>query len=71
MLIVIDEVPIFLARLLRQENGLVPTLLGRLGTPVDAVERALESEFAAFPQVSGTALDIGPSRGPFSGGIRP
>jgi len=51
-----------LQALLRQDGGLLPRLLTRIGADPQIVQRELDTIFANLPRVSGTALDIGVSR---------
>jgi ATP-dependent Clp protease ATP-binding subunit ClpB len=50
-----------LGGLIKQDDGLIPRLLTRLGVDPNSVETALEEQYSKLPQVSGTALDIGVS----------
>ncbi|HWM84449.1 MAG TPA: ATP-dependent chaperone ClpB [Kofleriaceae bacterium] len=52
-----------LAALLSQEDGLAPRLLARIGAEPAAVSRELDRAFGATPEVQGSTLDIGVSRG--------
>jgi len=51
-----------LAALMRQEGGLLPSLLKRIGTPNSLLSGAVEAELAKLPKVSGNAADVYPSR---------
>ena len=51
-----------LAALMRQEGGLLPSLLKRIGTPNQLLSGAVEAELAKLPKVSGNAADVYPSR---------
>ena len=51
-----------LLALLRQEGGLLPSLLKRIGTPNSLLSQAVEAELAKLPKVSGNAADVYPSR---------
>ncbi len=51
-----------LAALLRQDDGLTPRVLARVGADPALVERELDKVFAALPSAQGSALDVGPSR---------
>ena len=51
-----------LLALLRQEGGLLPSLLKRIGTPTSLLSQAVEAELAKLPKVSGNAADVYPSR---------
>ena len=48
-----------LLALVTQEGGLVPNLLAKLDTPVDALRTALESELDKRPKISGGASEAG------------
>ena len=51
-----------LAALLRQEGGLAPRLLQRVGSDNHAVLAALDASFSRLPKVQGAALDVSVSR---------
>jgi len=51
-----------LQALLRQDGGLLPRLLTRIGADPQIVQRELDGIFTNRPRVSGSALDIGVSR---------
>jgi ATP-dependent Clp protease ATP-binding subunit ClpB len=51
-----------LAALMRQEGGLLPSLLKRIGTPNQLLSGAVDAELAKLPKVSGNAADVYPSR---------
>ena len=51
-----------LAALARQDGGLLPSLLKRIGTPNQLLTGAVEAELAKLPKVSGNAADVYPSR---------
>ena len=51
-----------LAALAKQDGGLLPSLLKRLGTPNSLLSDAIEAELAKLPKVTGNAADVYPSR---------
>ncbi|MGN0980203.1 MAG: ATP-dependent chaperone ClpB [Candidatus Avoscillospira sp.] len=48
-----------LAALLRQDNGLVPELLKRMGVTVESLEAAVNQALAKLPRVTGTGREAG------------
>ena len=51
-----------LSALAKQDGGLLPSLLKRLGTPNSLLSDAVEAELAKLPKVTGNAADVYPSR---------
>jgi ATP-dependent Clp protease ATP-binding subunit ClpB len=51
-----------LKALLRQEGGVVPALLARIGGDHSGVERSLDQQLAALPRTQGAAVQVGFSR---------
>ncbi len=51
-----------LSALAKQDGGLLPSLLKRLGTPTSLLSDAVEAELAKLPKVTGNAADVYPSR---------
>ncbi len=51
-----------LKALLRQEGGVVPALLARIGGDQSGVERSLDQQLAALPRTQGATVQVGFSR---------
>ena len=47
-----------LAALLKQENGLVPQLLKKMGVTLESFEAAVDAELAKLPRVTGSVRQI-------------
>ena len=52
-----------LSALLRQEGGVVPALLNRMGVDGEAVARSVDQALAALPRAQGASMQVGFSRG--------
>ena len=51
-----------LLTLLRQESGVVPAVLGKLGVDPAALERSLEQALAALPRATGASVQVSMGR---------